>query len=199
MQHRARVTWDIEDRLELARRLGYPCGGSDERPDRPGVWFTKPVRNPSGMGVGARVNVYAGDPGWISPLSDLDMWMPAFSGEHYSADFQHCRGEWRQRLTVRCEYDRERGRPARWCRETRPFAVPALLRGVDAEWLNVELVGGRVIEAHARRNTDFDRAPAAAREARVVWGDQRRPGEMVEDFDDADGQLAVPRLGFVYR
>jgi hypothetical protein len=32
-----------------------------------------------------------------------------------------------------------------------------------------------------------------------VWAGERPPADMVSDFDDADGQLATPRLGFVYR
>jgi hypothetical protein len=193
------MSWDIEDRLELARRMGYPCGDHAERPERPGAWFSKPVSNPAGMGIGARSNAYAEAAGWQHPLREGDMWMPAFRGLHVSVDFRRHRGGWRQALTVRCDYDTARGRPRRWCIEARTFDVPGPLRDIDAEWLNVEFVGGRVIEAHARRNADFDQAPAGATRAVVVWADQPRPATMAEDFDDADGQLAVPRLGFVYR
>lgn len=192
------MSWDIEDRLALARRIGYPCGDHADRPDCAGTWFSKPVSNPAGMGVGARSNHY-GAAGWRHPLNVGDMWMPAFPGLHVSVDFQRRRGGWRQDLTVRCDYDAARGRPRRWCLEARTFDVPAPLRSIDAEWLNVEFIGGRVIEAHARRNADFDRAPAGATQALVVWADQRGAAATVEDFDDADGQLAVPRLGFVYR
>jgi len=196
------VSWDFENRLELARRMRYPCGGVGETPDHPGTWFTKPLKNPAGMGVGACRNVYVAgpSPGWARPLGDAAMWMPVFHGEHFSVDFQRGRGgRWHQRLTVRCQYDCRRARPARWGIERRAFAVPEPLRGIDVEWLNVELIGGRVIEAHGRRNTDFDNAPLAAKLARVVWTDQPRPQDMVADYDDADGLLAIPRLGFVYR
>lgn len=191
------MSWDFENRLELARRMGYACGDHAEPPDRHGVWFTKPIRNPAGMGVGAQANVYVA--GWALALDPEFMWMPAFAGEHYSVDFRRRRGRWEQAFTVRCEYDPQRARPQRWLIEARTFDVPAALAGVDAEWLNVEMIGGGVIEAHARRNTDFDLAPPCAREARVVWADQAAPAGLAEDFDDAHGQLAVPRLGFVYR
>jgi hypothetical protein len=200
--HRAIVNWDFENRLELARRMGYPCGGVGETPPHPGAWFTKPLKNPAGMGVGARRNAYVAgpSPGWARPMDEDAMWMPVFRGEHLSVDFQRGRGgAWRQRLTVRCEYDTGRARPAQWHVERRTFAVPEPLRGIDSEWLNVELIGGRVIEAHRRRNTDFDNAPPAAQVARVVWADECRAGEVVSDFDDADGHLAIPRVGFVYR
>ena len=196
------MTWDFENRLELARRMRYPCGHHADTPPRPGPWFTKPIKNPSGMGVGARRNFYAGGSGphWVCDPGEGFMWMPAFNGVHFSVDFQQRhRGDWLQRLTVRCEYDPLRGRPARWCRENLVFSVPEPLRRVDAEWLNVELIDGCVIEAHGRRNTDFDNAPPEAKVAHVVWADQRRCADMVPDFDDADGQLAIPRLGFVYR
>lgn len=196
------MTWDFENRLELARRMRYPCGDHADTPPPPGPWFTKPIKNPSGMGVGARRNFYAGGSGphWACEPGEGFMWMPAFNGVHFSVDFQQRhRGDWLQRLTVRCEYDPLRGRPARWCRENFVFSVPEPLRRVDAEWLNVELIDGCVIEAHGRRNTDFDNAPPEAKVARVVWADQRRCADMVPDFDDADGQLAIPRLGFVYR
>jgi len=195
------MNWDFENRLELARRMRYPCGGHVDRPD-PGLWFTKPARNPSGMGVGAYRNIYVGgiSPGWVHDFDEDCMWMPMFTGEHFSVDFRRCRGGiWRQALTVRCDYDVLVSRPAQWCKKNVEFPVPATLRGVDAEWLNVEFIGGSVIEAHARRNTDFDNAPPDAMVAQVVWGDQRRPAALVPDFDDADGQLAIPRVGFVYR
>lgn len=195
------MRWDFEDRLELARRMEYPCGGHADRP-APGLWFTKPVRNPAGMGVDARPNVYleGGWSGWARDFDDGSMWMPMFTGEHFSVDFRRCRGgAWRQLLTVRCDPDVLAGRPAQWCKDNVAFHVPAALRGVDAEWLNVEFIGGEVIEAQARRNTDFDNAPGEATVAQVVWADQRRPEAMVPDFDDADGQLAIPRIGFVYR
>jgi hypothetical protein len=149
------------------------------------------------MGVGARLNVYVGGccPGWARELHEGCMWMPVFTGEHYSVDFQQQRrGDWRQRLTVRCEYDALHARPARWHIEELPFSVPEPLRSVDAEWLNVEFIAGCVIEAHGRRNTDFDNAPRETKGADQHWS-----AELVADFDDADGQLAIPRLGFVYR
>jgi hypothetical protein len=196
------VTWDFEDRLELARRMRYPCGSHADTPPHPGLWFTKPVKNPSGMGVGARQDRYgAGSgPGWAHELGERFMWMPVFKGLHFSVDFRQRRmGSWQQQLTVRCEYDPSRARPARWCMENLAFSVPEALRSVESEWLNVEFVGGCVIEAHGRRNTDFDSAPRDATVACVVWADQLRPGDVVPDFDDADGQLAIPRIGFVYR
>jgi hypothetical protein len=154
------------------------------------------------MGLGAFPNVYldASRRRWARELREGFMWMPLFSGEHFSADFQQRRaGVWRQRLTVRCEYDPLSGRPARWCMQNSVFPVPEPLRRVETEWLNVEFVGGCVIEAHGRRNTDFDGAPPEAKVARVVWADQRREEGMLPDFDDADGQLPIPRIGFVYQ
>jgi hypothetical protein len=130
-----------------------PCGGHADRPG-PGLWFTKPVRNPSGMGVGARPNVYfgGGHPGWARDLYDGLMWMPMFTGEHFSVDFRRCRGgTWRQTLTVRCHYDVLMARPARWCRKNVEFPVPAALRGVDVEWLNVEFIGGGAFMLRAVR------------------------------------------------
>jgi len=199
--HRAIVSWDFENRLELARRMRYPCGGVGELPPHSGAWFTKPLKNPAGMGIGARRNVYVArpGPGWARPIAEDAMWMPVFHGEHLSVDFQRGRrGAWRQRLTVRCVYDVARARPARWHVERRTVAVPEPLRGIDSEWLNVELIGGRVIEVHWRRNSDFDHAPPATKVARVVWADQPRPNDMVADYDDADGQLPIARCGFVY-
>jgi hypothetical protein len=91
------------------------------------------------------------------------------------------------------------GRPAQWCKDNVGVPGPCGVAGVDAEWLNVEFIGGEVVEAQARRDTRFDNAPAAAMVAQGVWVDQRRPEAMVPDFDDADGPLAIPRIGFIYR
>jgi hypothetical protein len=62
----------------------------------------------------------------------------------------------------------------------------------------VELIGGKPIEVHLRRNHDFDAVPDAC-SAFPVWEGDPVPEGMVPDPEDADGFLAPRRLGFVYR
>ena len=40
---------------------------------------------------------------------------------------------------------------------------------------------------------------ARSESLRVVWADQGQFADIVPDCDDTDGELAIPRLGFVYR
>ena len=177
---------------------GLPVRRSRDHP-APGTWFTKPVRNPSGMGVGARPNVCLGvaRAGRVSSTrapcgcrcsrGALLRRLPTVPGRHLAAD---AHGAVRLRRSGRVPRD-----GAKKCRVPGPRAVARSGRGVAERRVHRRAV----IEAHGRRNTDFDNAPPEATVAQVVWADQRRPEAMVPDFDDADGQLAIPRIGFVHQ
>ncbi|MCA3129190.1 MAG: hypothetical protein IOD10_20050 [Rhodocyclaceae bacterium] len=193
------------NRLELAQREGIECGPAGIDPwgdpkDWSRLWWMKPIINLDGMGLGSRPYQFPVPPGHF--------WMPRFMGEHLSLDFERIEDQWRCILAVRAMYD-ERGRIVQWSRLPledcpNPYArreVPAALRAVKAPVVNIETIGGHLIEAHLRPNPDWCGHDWDC--LMVVWDDdpsasraQQEPGFMWAR-EDCDQQLAVPRRGFV--
>ncbi len=144
----------IYDKLLVARSQGLACGLHDCPPARYPV-FCKPVTNLHGMGVGA--SVLRGDLDFRHRCRPGDFWMKYLTGAHVSSDWAVLRGE------------------IAWCRHTR--GMPAVggtfdywrieagsrprLEAYCRAWIrthladytgmvNIETIGGRIIEAHLR-------------------------------------------------
>ena len=65
--------------------------------------------------------------------------------------------------------------------------------------LNVEFIGGKVIECHLRSGLgDWRGSPAGATRAMPVWEGQRVPAGMVPSEENCGGLMPIRRLGFVY-
>jgi hypothetical protein len=190
-----KLRW-VYDRLQLSQTLGYECGPAGTLPPRAGTWFVKPVINLNGMGVGCQVRTYDG--GAVFPVPPGSFWMPHFTGRHLSVDLRRMTQGWDVVLAVEC-FSRN-SRPFEWRKvEYRlAFSLPFSANGADIPYLNVETIGGNIIEIHLRRNRDFDANPRAS-SAFPVWDGDPVPEDMVSDPEDADGFLKPRRLGFVYR
>jgi hypothetical protein len=144
----------IYNKLLVAQSQGLECGLHDSPPARYPV-FCKPVTNLKGMGAGTSVLEDARD--FAKNCRVGDFWMKLLTGEHVSTDWAVVRGE-----------------PA-WCRHTR--GIPGVAGTFDfwvieararqrlekycRDWictnlsdytgmLNIETIGGRMIEAHLR-------------------------------------------------
>ena len=144
----------VYNKLLVAESQGLACAPHGVRPAEFPV-FSKPVINLRGMGVGSRVLPDLAH--YERHLSAGHFWMPLLEGEHLSTDVAVVRGQpvwWRH-----C-----RGTPAaggmfdHWLIESgRCSALEAYLGawvcGRLADYtgmLNLESIGGRIIEAHLR-------------------------------------------------
>lgn len=119
------------------------------------------------MGLGAHRE-------WLTPqdinkIPPGSFWMPYFRGRHISVDYQ-----WGQQvLAVEGFRNTNRlDRFSRWCRVPDQIPLPEVFGPVaqDLEWINLEFIGGLVIEAHARYNDDF--ANHDADEIYPQWRDE---------------------------
>ncbi len=148
-QHR----W-IYDKLRVAQSQGLECGLYDSPPPRYPV-FCKPVTNLKGMGVGSCV--LQDERGYREHCKPGDFWMRLLSGEHVSSDWAIVRGApaWCRHTLghpgMAGTFDyweiQARARPSleRYCRDW----IHAHLRDYTG-MLNIETIGGRIIEAHLR-------------------------------------------------
>jgi hypothetical protein len=144
----------IYDKLLVVRSQGIECALQRVAPTHYPV-FSKPVTNLKGMGVGSWVLRNAWD--YRVHCTAGDFWMTLLSGDHVSTDWAVVNGE------------------AQWCRHT--LGIPGAagmfdywkieaksrldLEKYSRDWirthlhdysgmLNIETIGGRIIEAHLR-------------------------------------------------
>ena len=144
----------IYDRLAVARSQGLRAAPHGVMPDRFPV-FSKPIINLRGMGTGSqRIGTAAA---YLRSLKPGHFWTELLTGAHVSSDFavQEGRAMWSRHTTG---IPAGRGTFDHW---TIDAASNPDLEAYCGEWiarclpgysgmLNIETIGGRIIEAHLR-------------------------------------------------
>ncbi len=131
--------WCI-DKLILSKKLGYACGPAGMIPSVPDEYVVRPIMNLRSMSIGATIQYLDSD-----SIPDGYFWCEIFTGRHLSFDYH-----WgKQTLAVegfRTDLARL-DRFSHWTKIDESFALPEILQTVADryEWLNVEVVGNRVI------------------------------------------------------
>jgi len=176
-------TIDLEDlwcvdKFILSKKLGYLCGPAGMPPVVPGNYVVRPIINLKMMSIGASIQYLNSD-----SIPDGYFWCEIFTGRHLSFDYN-----WgKQTLAVEGFRDdpNRLDRFSRWTKTEDIFVLPEILQQVADRypWLNVEVIGDRVIEVHFRYNDDFNNH--SAKTIIPVW------------FDDFYFSPAGDRLGFI--
>ena len=194
------------NKLWVAERLGYVCGPSGVAPPDTNQYIVRPIYNLAGMGIGARFQII--EEGDIRATEPGYFWCERFYGRHISASFKFHHGvigEWKpisafegftnpyESLTKFQEWKRL---GLDWVPE-----VPRELNELsDVDIINVEFIGGKVIEVHLRDTPDPDYdhfIPVWASDlGRKKEYMEKNGFDFVESYDDADGHLEDPRIGF---
>ena len=184
------------NKLFVSSLFGVSSGPGGVGPPVSGWYCVRPVMNLSGMGIGARKQwIEEGD---IRSVEPGYFWSEWLEGTHLSVTYEWSKrweGEWRATSVWEGFNSAENlSRFSKW--EKKPLsAAPRMfkLRELsDVGLINVEFIGGKVIEVHMRPSPD----PDGAYRIVPVWSDDVIDG-YEPDFDDADGHLVVPRLGFI--
>ena len=172
----------IYNKLQISRKLGYNCGPIGAPVPWPGEYIIRPVMNFLGMGRNARkidLNPTDLTENYAHPG---EFWCEYFTGEHISVDFVHKKPV----LVVTGEKEStkssiEESRWTIWRKIDRVVAFPPFLEQISEEYptINVEMIGGNVIEVHLRGNPDF------------VWGNT----VAIPVYDDEE---LHPPEGFTY-
>jgi hypothetical protein len=141
----------IFDKLILSKKLGYDCGPAGVLPKREGRYIVRPCVNYRMMGVGAKfMHLNTND----DIIPDGHFWCEIFEGPHLSFDYHY--GQ--QVLAVQgFREDENLSRFLFWKRVQQKFNIPPLFQSIAQkyEWLNIEVIGDKVIEVHLRENDDF--------------------------------------------
>lgn len=179
------------NKLYFSEQMGYNCGPNGLAPEESNWYCVRPVMNLAGMGVGARKQwINAGDNRSVEPGY---FWCEWFEGDHISVTYRW-RSGWVPISAYEGFHDGENlSRFAYWMR-TDPLHLRGFVQFHDVELLNVEFIGGRPIEVHFRDTPDPD-----GNLIMPIWADMEVPDDMIEHFDDANGFLELPRLGFVVK
>jgi hypothetical protein len=156
------------DKLILSKKLGYVCGPAGVAPPAEAVYVVRPCVNYRMMSRGAELMTLG--PNQHDAVPDGYFWCEVFQGRHLSFDYHFGR----QVLSVEGFRDdaARLDRFSRWQRTADCFELPQLLADIAEryEWMNVEVIGNRVIEVHLRYNDDFSNHTADT--IIPVWRDQ---------------------------
>lgn len=181
----------VYDKLILSKKLGYYCGPSGVAVREAGDYIVRPITNLLGMGHGARI-VHLEES--TDHLPEGYFWCEVFKGRHWSLDYRF------GTLVLSVEgfkYPGSLSRFYRWEKGKPEFALfkvpPDLQKAFNTqEWVNVELIGDKIIEVHLRRNPDFVKHDSSY--LLPVWrGEVPEPRPNEEFVEDIDGD----RIGFI--
>jgi hypothetical protein len=153
----------IYDKLILSKRLGYYCGPAGVAPEKSGNYIVRPISNYRGMGRGSSImHLNANE----DIIPDGYFWCEVFTGRHLSFDYH------RSAQTLAVEGFKDSTRTDRfisWKKTSDVFALPKFLFDIAEkyEWMNIEVIGDKIIEVHLRYNPDF--MSHDADEIAVIW------------------------------
>ena len=190
------------NKLYIAELMGYKCGPSGLAPDVTDHYVVRPIYNLSGMGVGAKIiRIDAGD---FTKVPPGYFWCEFLPGVQYSATYEYANMGWK---CISCwqgiQDANNLSKFVSWIRSPHKPQVPPQFNDLnDVNRINVEFKGNSPIEVHLRESPDpqYD-------ELVPVWADDSvnmeaylsRGYRFIKSFDNADGFLEIPRLGFLVR
>ena len=189
------------NKLWFSERMGYTCGPASIPPKESGWYITRPIINLSGMGAGAKkVWIEKGDH-HATPLGHF--WCQFFEGRQYSVTYEWI-GFWHPVSSWEgIKSDEDLTKFHRW---ERSDFLPTLSSAFDELSevcaINVEFIDNKPIEAHLRTSPDPDYdvlIPIWQNEEYVVDMYRKMGYSYIDSFDDAEGFLDRPRIGFMVK
>jgi hypothetical protein len=178
----------LYDKLRLSKSLGYRCGDT-EIPEN-GLWIVRPITNLKGMGRGAVIRYFEKGEKVDSGL----FYCEVFEGKHITIDYIRKDNVWYQDVTFEGKNVHEDLiHFVRWTRVDYHYPIPDILKNVEANHINIEVIGGKVIEVHLRPNPD----PIMHDDFWPIWSeDQNPPFPNYVRIPDNDNETEMGRLGF---
>lgn len=143
----------VFDKLILAKKLGHIAGPKGVDVPCPGFYISRPCVNLMGMGIGASISYIEKDTDNAIPTGHF--WSEIFLGRHISVDYV----DGKQTLAV--QGFRSARNPlwkwSRWKRVNDIVPLHPVLKSLATKYryMNVEMIGGKIIEVHLRLNPDW--------------------------------------------
>lgn len=138
------------NKLWLADQLGYKCGPCGIFVPEDNYYIVRPVINISGYGINAKVVYIKTNEYFTAPPGYF--WCEKFEGAHCSFDFERKDNKWVQ---VSCwegtKYNNnDLYKFKKWFVSDHKLELPSLFDDLDIPNLNIEAIGGKIIEVHLR-------------------------------------------------
>lgn len=163
----------IYDKLILSRKLGYVCGPAGVAPPVTDRYIVRPCVNFRMMSLGAQFMQLGPDD--HDRIHHGYFWCEVFKGRHLSFDYNYGK----QVLAVEGfrEDPNRLDRFSRWEKISYLYYLPPVLQQISEkyEWMNVEVIGSKIIEVHLRYNDDFSNHTGTT--ITPVWKDQFYPSK----------------------
>ena len=207
------------NKLYLAERLGYKCGPASVPVPEEGYYIVRPIYNLRGMGLHT-MKLYL-RPDKDDTIRPGFFWCELFEGMHFTFD---CKYNWagppfwkitrgyhceKRRVTRGLYWKQQRFEFTKFTKEPMfgKITLPHFFHELsDVTTINLEMIEDKIIEVHLRPNpdpgdgNDYEEMIPVWRDEEVVIDLYLEQGySWIESYDDADNQLANPRLGFLVR
>ena len=192
------------NKLYVATQLKYNCGPCGVSPGVTDDYIVRPIYNLSGMFAGARIEkIEAGDSTKVPPGH---FWCEVFTGYQYSVTykfFHDIKPYWKPLSSWQAIRDSENElwKFDKWVRSDYSPPVPRVFNELsDVKIVNIEFVGHNPIEVHLRDTPDPDYdeiIPIWQGEEKSIDKYEKLGYTYIKSFDDADGFISTPRLGFM--
>ncbi len=177
----------IYDKLIVAKKAGHCAGPAGVPVPRADWYIVRPITNIRMMSRGASRM-------FLTPNEDVVpdgyFWSEVFTGDHISVDYHYGI----QSTTVQGFRDSNRlDRFSKWTKIDVKFPFPKILGNLclKYKWINVEYIGGKIIEVHTRYNDDFSNHSGST--IIPVWKDNPTPQPEGSSWYESPGG---DRLGF---
>jgi hypothetical protein len=190
------------NKLWFSEKMKYDCGPASISPTRSGFYIVRPIMNLSGMGVGAsKIWIEAGDATKV-PLGYF--WCEWFAGEQYSVTYEWKDHWWNAISSWRgIKQESNLTKFGRWERsDFMPEIGIGFLELSRVGKINIEFIGNNPIEVHLRTSPDPDYdnlIPIWVGEEYIVDKYEKMGYSYISSYDDADGFLNEPRIGFMVK
>lgn len=147
----------VYDKAKVALVLGHKYGKDCIPEDEEGNFVVRPVMNFDGGGKFA-YKVIGKQKGFEIAIPKGFFWQEEFHGEHTTLDFTRVDGKWVPSNYYQGIADTEKFQRFKvWYRKAidpKYCKLPEVFHGVTKDKINIEMIGGKIIEVHLRHNTD---------------------------------------------
>lgn len=142
----------VYNKLQLSQVLGYTCGPAGLEVPNPDFYIVRPSINMMGMGRYARREYLNQSTEHLHPS---EFWCEIFSGQHKSIDYHW--GECKLVVNGFIKSAQNLYQWDKWEKVDQKIPFPDVLNEFKYryEWINIEMIGDKIIEVHFRPNPDF--------------------------------------------
>lgn len=141
----------VYNKLQLSQVCGHTSGPAGLPVPSPGYYIIRPSINFMGMGRYARKEYLTDDTEHLHPG---EFWCEIFTGQHKSVDYHwgNCELVVYGLKSAETYYKWDR-----WEKVQEKISFPDVLDDFKYryEWINIEMIGDKIIEVHFRPNADF--------------------------------------------